>query len=666
MVVPIEQQKKVSEDPEAFREQIDAASAAQGALADTALQPTDLDALPDVGATALRLLAQDGAGGAVGVPLADLVERQGSKTPYASALVDDSMYSHFPVIAKTRNGHGILYHRGRNHGQSDLQAVCLLQTPAAGGVQNLIINGNEASGGAVVLGPAAATQIVVDTTANDTARVVTVTGTLDGVPVVRSGNAGNNTQVTLAGNIDTITSVTVDGNTVGQISIGLLRIASDMVYRWSNDGFASKSDRVLLGDGMSDGSTRFYYPALGTRRDGSVIAVFFGLDVPTGVAKNYQRTSFKGENDWTPLQEMVVTGPMPTYMQWYGQIKTTKSGRLIAMGFTAADNYQLISDDDGATWTSSVILNSVTPNYSEIGVAVIDERNWLALLRIDSGVNSMGQLKTADGGASWTSQGETNIPTSGGYKSPELFDIIVDGVPYVVMLYAARQSTSLMPPTPDAICMRWAQGTRAQSSALNWNAEVPIVTGLAPGVARRSGYPSMVVNDDGIGLLAYGDEPSDRAASVLTKRVDVAEIIRSQTSWTPTITFSTPGDLSVTYAMGGQTGRIVKRGRLVSAYFVVITSAFTYTTAAGQLRLEGLPYASSSDMQMLSGTLEWSGITKAGYTQIVPRVPNGASPARLSFRASGSGVAADDVNASNMPSGGTVRLIGAVHYIANY
>ena len=63
-------------------------------------------------------------------------------------------------------------------------------------------------------------------------------------------------------------------------------------------------------------------------------------------------------------------------------------------------------------------------------------------------------------------------------------------------------------------------------------------------------------------------------------------------SWTPTLTFSTPGNLSVTYTT--QFGVYTKIGRLVHFELRVSASTFTHTTASGGLRIAGLPFPSSS------------------------------------------------------------------------
>lgn len=697
MVVPLEQQKKVSEDPVAFREQIDAASAAQGALADTALQPTALDEIPDVAATLDRLIGEDADGAAVGIPLADLVERQGSKRPYGASLIDDSMYSHFPVMAEGRNVLGVLYRRGRNHGQSDPVAVCLAQTPAAGGVQNLVINGNEASGGAVVLGPGAATQVMILSTADETARTFTVTGSLDGTPVVRSGVGGNNTSVTLTGLIDTITQVTVDGNTAGAVSVGLFRLASDIAYKFTEDGGATWSSRILLGDGMSSGQTVFNYPALGTCRGGSTIAVFAALDVPTGTWKRYQSKSFNGRDDWTPIQEMVISGPQGGAAAFYGQIKTTGKGVLVASQYSGNDNFVLVSYDDGETWISRLVVNSSSPNYTEQAIAIIDENVWVTVLRRD-GNSGMMQAVTTDQGQTWSAPADTNLPISGGYQSHELNVVDVDGVSYVFLSYMAR-ITATPPPTPEAICARWAKASDVVAAATNWGEEIVLQNALPD----RSGYPSFYIHkDSGTALMAYGKETAERFAECRNIKVDVVHLIRkplvdlaAQSAplvalapqsanlvplgplsaplislgtdafingvWTPVLSFQTPGDVAVTYAVGGQVGRFVKVGKLWHCTFEIIATNLTHSTALGIYVVTGLPAVSMTEGQQLCGVVDYQGITKANVSQIIARV--GPTANRINFRGAASGQTSVDISVGDVPSGTAKRMVGAVTFI---
>lgn len=132
------------------------------------------------------------------------------------------------------------------------------------------------------------------------------------------------------------------------------------------------------------------------------------------------------------------------------------------------------------------------------------------------------------------------------------------------------------------------------------------------------------------------------------------------TSWTPVLTFATPGNLSVTY--GTQVGRVTALDDVVIAHFAITTTGFTHTTASGDAEITGLSLISLNVTGLVSnGAMGWAGITKAGYTDVVARVPPNSSSIKM--LASGSGVASSFVSAADMPTGGTVTINGTVVFL---
>lgn len=134
-----------------------------------------------------------------------------------------------------------------------------------------------------------------------------------------------------------------------------------------------------------------------------------------------------------------------------------------------------------------------------------------------------------------------------------------------------------------------------------------------------------------------------------------------KTTWTPALTFITPGNLSVAYS--DQVGRYVRIGNLVLAFFSVITSTFTHTTATGALSVTGLPVAVTNTDGNATGAgfMQWQGITKASYTHMVPQAVAGGTLFRVI--GSGSGQSVGTVTAADIPTGGTVRFIGCLAYL---
>lgn len=134
-------------------------------------------------------------------------------------------------------------------------------------------------------------------------------------------------------------------------------------------------------------------------------------------------------------------------------------------------------------------------------------------------------------------------------------------------------------------------------------------------------------------------------------------------TWTPVLTFATPGDLSVVYGAGGQVGVYYKLGFLVYVKFVIATTTFTHTTSSGDLQITGLPFTSFNDGQNYRlGNLQWTGITAAGYTDITPVLAPAAS--LITLRLSGSGQPIQNVTAAQAPSAGTVDLRGSLLYVS--
>jgi len=129
--------------------------------------------------------------------------------------------------------------------------------------------------------------------------------------------------------------------------------------------------------------------------------------------------------------------------------------------------------------------------------------------------------------------------------------------------------------------------------------------------------------------------------------------------WTPTLTFATPGDLSVVYS--ARVGKYTKIGRLVIVWFNIATSTFTFTTASGILHITGLPFtADTSNSTQAVGGLDWGGITKAGYTQISTEVI--ATTTRIQLIANASGAVRSFVAAADTPTTSSIVLRGSAAY----
>lgn len=97
------------------------------------------------------------------------------------------------------------------------------------------------------------------------------------------------------------------------------------------------------------------------------------------------------------------------------------------------------------------------------------------------------------------------------------------------------------------------------------------------------------------------DTEADVLAAV-TDALGAAEFIDYETgTFTPAVTFATPGDLAVTYG-ATRRGRYTLTGNMVEFAINLNTVSFTQTTASGNLRIGGLPYAANA---LALGTGEW-------------------------------------------------------------
>jgi hypothetical protein len=156
---------------------------------------------------------------------------------------------------------------------------------------------------------------------------------------------------------------------------------------------------------------------------------------------------------------------------------------------------------------------------------------------------------------------------------------------------------------------------------------------------------------DGTGITF----PATQSASSDVNTLDDYE----EGTWTPTLSFSTNGNLSVTYTT--QVGSYTKIGNTVRLAFNIVTSAFTHTTASGNAQIATLPFSGANVTGLRQyGSIQLSGVTKANYTQASPYVE--VNDATIRIQAWGSGQAVSNIVAADMPTGTTIWLRGIIVY----
>lgn len=292
-------------------------------------------------------------------------------------------------------------------------------------------------------------------------------------------------------------------------------------------------------------------------------------------------------------------------------------------------------------------------------------------IRLDVGTGQWSANSTYSGAVVLTDVGEF-ITTSG-----FTFDSngkTITGIEYIEIEGGRVQCAGNSPPT-NGFIPGTVVGSSIHGGAINqptiWfqrGTATFVVGDAASGVVFQKGDNSATtfqVDNAGIayvkGLLdlsaaAAGQIkfPATQNASADANTLDDYE----EGTWTPVLTFATVGNLSVSYTI--QQGWYEKWGRVCIAHFAIQTSAFTFTTASGNVQITGLPFTAASPVgsnAQRSGGVQWQGITKANYTDMCPAAEN--SSTMLTIRASGSGQTGANVTAADMPTGGSVIFRGA-------
>ena len=137
---------------------------------------------------------------------------------------------------------------------ADADGICQSQTPAAGGQQNLTINGALASGGVATMDRAR--HVSIASAGNDSARTFTVTGTdRYGNTISEAITGPNATTVNGTKNFLTVTQVSVDDDTVGAITVGS---ANECETGWIPLDHYMSSFKVALAVHLSAGANMTY------------------------------------------------------------------------------------------------------------------------------------------------------------------------------------------------------------------------------------------------------------------------------------------------------------------------------------------------------------------------------------------------------------------------
>lgn len=217
---------------------------------------------------------------------------------------------------------------------------------------------------------------------------------------------------------------------------------------------------------------------------------------------------------------------------------------------------------------------------------------------------------------------------------------------------AGDPTFDLVPQAANRICAGPASGSPAKPTfrALA-AADIPDLSAVyQPLDADLTAIAALSTTAYGRALLTLADE------AALTAQFSIG-------TFTPAITFATPGDLSVAYT--GQTGSYLRIGKSIT-FAVQISFTATYTTATGNFRVTGLPVAASA-------TAPNARLLAAWVTGTTPTWPAGSTYLTGSSQQSqtyfqvlgyGSGIAAQNFTQANVVSGSAYTLVvSGTYYI---
>lgn len=138
------------------------------------------------------------------------------------------------------------------------------------------------------------------------------------------------------------------------------------------------------------------------------------------------------------------------------------------------------------------------------------------------------------------------------------------------------------------------------TSTSNQNVDIsPNGSGLFTIKASATGLNN-IINDN---TMATATTSNINTSSATKTYIDNRSVFGN---WTPSITFATPGTLSVSYTT--QLGRYLQVINSSGVNFIfiwgtVVCSSFSLGTASGQFRISGLPFASSSSIGVQNGVV---------------------------------------------------------------
>jgi hypothetical protein len=317
-------------------------------------------------------------------------------------------------------------------------AVAALSYSAAGGAFRIDSSGNLNSPG-IFSGPFFDSNVV--TAAKQAiplfhqTNITAVGGTYNSWPISALDTNGDFVTIFAAGNRHTATNRSI------------------YLTRSSNQGYTWSTPSLLYTNGAVDVAAPGF--AFGISSSGRYILAYAGTIVPSGVVTNavILLSDDQGAN-WTPATSFQsFTGYDNTNVP-SGRIITLAANRL-CMGYAGFSNsfdasiaYALTSDDNGATWNTNFVVNSLVSGFREPNFVYLGNSNVLCMVRRDQAfanqANIFYQAHSTNNGTSWVVDGPVSMGFSTAQRQPcAMYAYGSDAGRRVVLAYGNRETTQL-------------------------------------------------------------------------------------------------------------------------------------------------------------------------------------------------------------------------------
>lgn len=266
---------------------------------------------------------------------------------------------------------------------------------------------------------------------------------------------------------------------------GETTIATDAVYDCRNvSGGITPTGRIVL-----------FYMRYNFTSSTSFDQGFIYSDDDGSTWSNYQTIPSGTHSFFSPYGEMISIGNNKLMACWYGETPATPT----------YSTYVITSSDNGLTWSSAVaVATSTTLRYGESSYAYLDGGVIVGHVRNSTG-SPLYQVISTDNGATWTNQGVTTVDTSS-QVSPMLATFIdPNNQKYIVSFYANRGDNKLK--------VAIAEYATAVAGVNGWTR-----TDIDSHTSTDFGYPSFIKSkENNKFLIAYYKAASTTLASIYFK-----------------------------------------------------------------------------------------------------------------------------------------------------